>query len=360
VRRRQELRVDETCMVLEGDKATVDFPTPFACTVERILVRRGQLVRSGEPLLAVTVHDAGQVARSEKASNVQTALSFFSSRSLEELCGSHEESVFGALERFFSNAILLSRMSKAIPLPRLPDFLLNSLSSVLFEISEPFRQVQLFHRQVSIMRDSDRERRRRRILAETLSRRRILIERYYEVYDAARRWLKLERTLERVELESIRRQVFVIHGTDEALRLKVVSFLKDQGIEPVVLQDRPDGGLTPIVEEIERYAGVDYAVALLTADDLGKKRGEKGVYQPRARQNVILEIGYFWGRLGREGVTTLYESGVELPSDLRGVRYIEVDAAGFWIVKLAQQLAQVGFEIDLNRLSHFQKPPMDK
>ncbi|HVS00691.1 MAG TPA: hypothetical protein VMW27_28990, partial [Thermoanaerobaculia bacterium] len=82
------------------------------------------------------------------------------------------------------------------------------------------------------MRDSDRERRRRRILAETLSRRRILIERYYEVYDAARRWLKLERTLERVELESIRRQVFVIHGTDEALRLKVVSFLKDQGIEP--------------------------------------------------------------------------------------------------------------------------------
>ena len=70
---------------------------------------------------------------------------------------------------------------------------------------------------------------------------------------------------------------------------------------------------------------------------------------PRGRQNVVFELGYFVGHLGRNRVCTLYEPGVEIPSDFSGIVYVPIDEAGAWRTLLARELKAAGFEVDLNR-----------
>src|SRR5882672_12504549 len=93
-------------------------------------------------------------------------------------------------------------------------------------------------------------------------------------------------------------RIFVVHGRDEEVRRALVAFLKDLGKEPIVLTELPSGGRT-VIEKFEHYAaGVDYAVVLLTPDDLGGLRSAKPEQRARARQNVLFELGYFVGKLG--------------------------------------------------------------
>ena len=89
---------------------------------------------------------------------------------------------------------------------------------------------------------------------------------------------------------------------------------------------------------------------LLTPDDQGAATVSPENIRPRARQNVILELGYFIGRLGRFRVCALHKGGVELPSDYQGVIYVDMDAAGGWKSKLAQELVQAKLPIDLSGL----------
>jgi predicted nucleotide-binding protein len=89
-------------------------------------------------------------------------------------------------------------------------------------------------------------------------------------------------------------------------------------------------------------------VVLLTPDDTGKGAKEEGEPRPRARQNVILELGYFLAKLGRSNVAILFHESVELPSDYRGVEYIKVDAEGAWRMKLARDLKVAGLPVDMN------------
>jgi hypothetical protein len=91
-----------------------------------------------------------------------------------------------------------------------------------------------------------------------------------------------------------------------------------------------------------------FAVVLLTGDDRGGPI-DSDVLRPRGRQNVVFELGYFVGRVGRRQVCTLYEEAVEIPSDFSGIVYIPLDAAGAWRTLLARELKAAGFEIDLNR-----------
>lgn len=81
---------------------------------------------------------------------------------------------------------------------------------------------------------------------------------------------------------------------------------------------------------------------ILAGDDEGKLRTATTDAQPRARQNVIAELGYFVGLLGRGKVTVLYEPGVELPSDFGGVAYIELDPSDAWRSKLTDALFAMG------------------
>lgn len=90
---------------------------------------------------------------------------------------------------------------------------------------------------------------------------------------------------------------------------------------------------------------------LLTGDDRGGLgEVDSASYRPRARQNVVLELGYFLGRLGRRHVCVLHEPGVEIPSDYDGVVYVPLDPGGAWQLRLAKEMKATAFkDIDLNR-----------
>ena len=142
-------------------------------------------------------------------------------------------------------------------------------------------------------------------------------------------------------------EVFVVHGHDHGTKETVARFLEGFGLVPVILHERPDQGRT-IIEKFEEYATTSYAIALLTPDDVGGTDADN--LRPRARQNVILELGFFLGRLGRGKVAALLKGNVEIPTDYSGVLYIDLDDSEGWQMKLARELKAAGFEIDLNRL----------
>lgn len=105
-----------------------------------------------------------------------------------------------------------------------------------------------------------------------------------------------------------------------------------------------------MIEKFSDYADVQFAVVLLAAGDLGKPRESDQEAQLRARQNVILELGYFLGKLGRARVCALYENGVELPSDYQGVLFLPLDAGDRWKFDLVRELRAAGFAVDANRV----------
>ena len=143
-------------------------------------------------------------------------------------------------------------------------------------------------------------------------------------------------------------KVFVIHGQDESAREAVARFLEKLKLEPVILHELPNKGRT-IIEKFEDYADVKFAVVLLTPDDAGKPAGNGNGLEARARQNVIFELGFFIGKLGRERVCALLKDGVEIPSDYDGVVYIKLDTAGGWKMKVIQELKAASFDVDANR-----------
>jgi hypothetical protein len=112
------------------------------------------------------------------------------------------------------------------------------------------------------------------------------------------------------------RKVFLVHGRDDGPREAVARFLERLGFEPIILHEQANQGRT-VIEKVEAHSDVGFAVVLLTPDDEGNLRGEAP--QPRARQNVLLELGYFIGKLTRHRVCTLKAGELEVPSDWRGV-----------------------------------------
>ena len=141
------------------------------------------------------------------------------------------------------------------------------------------------------------------------------------------------------------RRVFVVHGhggTEHA----VAGFLRQLGLEPVVLHEKANEGQT-IIEKFEAHSDVGFAVILITPDDVGGLKD--GPQRPRARQNVVLELGYFVGRLGRNKVCPLIQGDVELPSDVLGLGWVEFDKHEGWHLKLAKELQAAGYEFDLNK-----------
>jgi predicted nucleotide-binding protein len=111
-------------------------------------------------------------------------------------------------------------------------------------------------------------------------------------------------------------KVFIVHGHDEGPRESVARFLEKLNLQPIILHEQASRGMT-IPEKLIAHGDVGFAVVLLTPDDLGRAKSSADD-QPRARQNVILELGYFVGRLGRAKVCALLKGGVEMPSDYVG------------------------------------------
>lgn len=143
-------------------------------------------------------------------------------------------------------------------------------------------------------------------------------------------------------------RVFLVHGHNQAILQQTARFLEKLALQPVILFEQPGKNQT-IVEKLETHSKVSFAIVLLTPDDTGKAAGASEASQPRARQNVILELGYFLGKLGRSQIAVLYDESVELPSDYRGIEYVKLDAEGAWKLKLAKELKAAGLHVDMNK-----------
>jgi predicted nucleotide-binding protein len=140
--------------------------------------------------------------------------------------------------------------------------------------------------------------------------------------------------------------VFIVHGRNDGIKSEVTAFLYKMKLKPIILHEQPNQGKT-VIEKLEKYGDVGAAVILFSSDDLGKYNGDNE-YEPRARQNVIFEAGYFIGRLGRENTIILYEDGLRIPTDLGGYIYISLDEHKRWQVELAKDLKAGGLDIDLD------------
>jgi predicted nucleotide-binding protein len=141
-------------------------------------------------------------------------------------------------------------------------------------------------------------------------------------------------------------KVFVVHGHG-GVEHAVAGFLRKLGLDPVILHEQANEGRT-IIEKFEAHSDVGFAVVLLTPDDVGGLKD--GPQRPRARQNVILELGYFVGSLGSKKVCPLIQGEVELPSHVLGVAWVALDAHDGWHKKLANELRAAGYEFDFNKV----------
>lgn len=146
--------------------------------------------------------------------------------------------------------------------------------------------------------------------------------------------------------EAIRPKIFISHGHDDTLTAMVARFLEDEGAKPILLEQQPRAGHM-ILDAFERHSNVAFAIVLATPDDEGRLRGEDSL-KPRARQNVIFELGFFFAKLGRNRVLVLYKpegEPIEWPSNFHGVLYREMEWGGEWREELKRDLLAVGIDL---------------
>ncbi|MEJ5174612.1 nucleotide-binding protein [Erwinia sp. MYb416] len=146
-------------------------------------------------------------------------------------------------------------------------------------------------------------------------------------------------------LRPVSRKIFIVHGHDNDALQSVARFISRIGLEEIILSERPDGSRT-VIEKFESESGdASFAIVLMTPDDAGSAVASENM-RLRARQNVLYELGYFAGKLGRGKVLVLKKGNVEIPSDLAGVLYTELDEYGGWKRKLLNELAYAGVPLD--------------
>jgi predicted nucleotide-binding protein len=140
------------------------------------------------------------------------------------------------------------------------------------------------------------------------------------------------------------RRVFVVHGRDEATRTKIVEVLTSLGLQAIVLHEQPNMGRHLLTKFIDEADLVGFAVVIMTDDDAGKEKSSKEL-QPRARQNVVFELGYLIAHLGQERVCALVTPGLETPSDFDGIVYVKIDTDNRWKAELRRELVAAGMPV---------------
>ena len=138
-------------------------------------------------------------------------------------------------------------------------------------------------------------------------------------------------------------QIFIVHGHDEQIKLKMFEFIQSLGLEPVILHMQASGGRT-IIEKLEEYTRVGFGIVLYTPCDSGAKKGSH-IYSNRARQNVVFEHGYLMAKLGRARVATLVKGATEVPNDTSGIVYINLDDHDNWKKELIIEMRNAGYKV---------------
>ncbi|MTI49985.1 MAG: DNA-binding protein [Firmicutes bacterium] len=150
------------------------------------------------------------------------------------------------------------------------------------------------------------------------------------------------------EVELDKTKVFIVHGHDTLAKVETARFIESLGLKAIILHEQASSGST-IIEKIEEYTNVGFAIVLYTPCDLGKVKGDDDL-KARARQNVVFEHGYLMGKIGRKNVCALVKSEVERPNDISGVVYIPMDDHGAWKTGLVKEMMSSGYNIDAYKL----------
>ncbi|OQC00247.1 MAG: putative nucleotide-binding protein containing TIR-like domain protein [Firmicutes bacterium ADurb.Bin099] len=168
-------------------------------------------------------------------------------------------------------------------------------------------------------------------------------------------WLFLGEISPRInfDMKSIEQsnKVFIVHGHNKTLETEVARLIESLDLKAIILHEQPSSGQT-IIEKIEEYSDVSFAIVLYTFCDVGKaKKDSNDNLRPRARQNVVFEHGYMIARLGRNKVCAIKESGVETPGDIDGVIYIDYDEHNSWKYKIIEELQKAGFDVSKDSIT---------
>ncbi|EJF98389.1 hypothetical protein MEI_00888 [Bartonella vinsonii subsp. arupensis Pm136co] len=155
-------------------------------------------------------------------------------------------------------------------------------------------------------------------------------------------------------------KVFIVHGHDHTALEQLELILHKLKLEPYVLQNTSGNGST-IIEALEKEIctptrSIKFGIVLLTPDDMGyaKSDGETAA-KPRARQNVILEMGMLMSALSRKNVAILIKENqnIEKPSDMSGIMYIPFkNHVRETVPKLTDRLINSGFTLDPKAIAY--------
>lgn len=147
--------------------------------------------------------------------------------------------------------------------------------------------------------------------------------------------------------------MFIVHGHNNEMKETVARTVEKLGFKAVILHEMPNQGRTVIEKFTDHSDDVQYAIVLLTADDFAyAKNATHADVKLRPRQNVVFELGYFIGKLGRDRVFPLYETldDFEIHSDFAGVVLVPFDSNGAWKMSLGKELVALGVNINMNAL----------
>lgn len=136
--------------------------------------------------------------------------------------------------------------------------------------------------------------------------------------------------------------IFIVHGRDDAAKTEVARLVERAGLEAIILHEQANGGRTIIQKFEDHGSAAGFAIVIMTPDDLGGLNTTS--LQPRARQNVIGEMFWFAGRLGRERVCALKKGAIEVPTDFAGVGYVDMDDSGTWKKVVLRELDHAGYK----------------
>lgn len=151
-----------------------------------------------------------------------------------------------------------------------------------------------------------------------------------------------------IPLPPTRGSVFIVHGHNLGILAEVEAFVLKANKKPVVLKDQSRPGKTLLDELVQHSRGVQFAMVILSADDVGRGKNEpENQLRYRGRQNAVFEFGFLVRQLGRSKVFVLHEQGVEMPSDYGGVIYIPYDENGAWKGLLAKAVNAAGIFINV-------------
>jgi predicted nucleotide-binding protein len=152
---------------------------------------------------------------------------------------------------------------------------------------------------------------------------------------------------------NLSRRIFVVSGTDDEMKQVLTGALTKLSLVPLVMCEEPSQG-KKIIEYFSRdYADVRFAVVLLSPDDFAYAKNKEATSRKlRPQQDVVFELGFLLGKLGKNKVLIFFRecSNFEIPTDFEGIKVTAFDDRDSWKLALIRELTNNGLAIDGDKI----------